>query len=654
MKNSWVTRSQGLNVTKSVYLCVMVTLCLLFMTTSAWAATYYLDANIGNDNNVGTSAAPWKTLSKAQSKVVSGDIVIVRNGSYGIYTETRTNRTDWITYQADAGHAPELTQIFIDDYGGGSTINAYLCFDGFTIRPAPAQARGVFIRDAQYLKFLNLNFIGQSKSYLGIESWPGLYGSRYITIDHCTFSGGTKTEMFEGFNTAIDLTADYLTITNNDITQIMASPAGGGLGISVGCVNGTISGNDIHHTTADACIGIGGGNGPLVIENNKLHDLYIYKPVLTETPTATTWSADGLTMTNPSANWNTAGVNFIDASMEVVPVSGTNVLIGEGEKFTVNGDSGDFGVASVSADGHTIVLTKSPVNGGQPSNVNYYIKSRTHIDLIQAYAYSMTANLTFRGNQFYDFGEQCCWINTPNAGMGGSNFIFENNLVWNSYADGLDEYWKNVHFGYIDGLTIRNNTIIGKLSIDNSNHVALHGNVVGYIEVDSSCILTSNDYNIFCRGGVASPNVIGPHTIFLFPGYSWDKWNNPAFTSIFVNYANGNFQLASSGSIAVGHADPSNYAATDILGNPRDAQPDAGCYEYGSESAVMYGDVDGDDEISAYDAALTAQAAVGLITLTAEQTRAADVSGEGEVSAYDAALIAQRAVGLITKFPVEG
>jgi len=74
---------------------------------------------------------------------------------------------------------------------------------------------------------------------------------------------------------------------------------------------------------------------------------------------------------------------------------------------------------------------------------------------------------------------------------------------------------------------------------------------------------------------------------------------------------------------------------------------------YNTSEDILYGDVDDSGEISAYDAALTAQAAVGLITLTAEQTQAADVSGEGEVSAYDAALIAQRAVGLITKFPVE-
>jgi len=71
-------------------------------------------------------------------------------------------------------------------------------------------------------------------------------------------------------------------------------------------------------------------------------------------------------------------------------------------------------------------------------------------------------------------------------------------------------------------------------------------------------------------------------------------------------------------------------------------------------AAIFYGDVSNDDEVSVYDAALVAQASVGIITLTAEQTTKADVSGEGEVSAYDAALIAQYAVGLITRFPVEG
>jgi hypothetical protein len=56
--------------------------------------------------------------------------------------------------------------------------------------------------------------------------------------------------------------------------------------------------------------------------------------------------------------------------------------------------------------------------------------------------------------------------------------------------------------------------------------------------------------------------------------------------------------------------------------------------------------------VSSFDAALNAQAVVGLLTLTPAQRLAGDVTGNGEVSSFDSALIAQHTVGLITRFPV--
>ena len=54
----------------------------------------------------------------------------------------------------------------------------------------------------------------------------------------------------------------------------------------------------------------------------------------------------------------------------------------------------------------------------------------------------------------------------------------------------------------------------------------------------------------------------------------------------------------------------------------------------------------GDYAITTYDAALTAQAAVGIRTLTDHEYIAADVSRDGIILTYDAALIAQYSVGL--------
>lgn len=90
---------------------------------------------------------------------------------------------------------------------------------------------------------------------------------------------------------------------------------------------------------------------------------------------------------------------------------------------------------------------------------------------------------------------------------------------------------------------------------------------------------------------------------------------------------------------------------------PNGATHDIGAYEYvlaTSPQVAFYGDTDGDSQISAYDAALVAQASVGLRTFTPEQFQAADVDGSQDLSAFDAALIARKAVGLIEKFPVEG
>ena len=69
--------------------------------------------------------------------------------------------------------------------------------------------------------------------------------------------------------------------------------------------------------------------------------------------------------------------------------------------------------------------------------------------------------------------------------------------------------------------------------------------------------------------------------------------------------------------------------------------------------AVKYGHLAGNDEITAADALIALQIAVGKFQPTEEQAKAANVDGEGEVTATDALLILQYAVGKIDKFPVE-
>jgi len=71
------------------------------------------------------------------------------------------------------------------------------------------------------------------------------------------------------------------------------------------------------------------------------------------------------------------------------------------------------------------------------------------------------------------------------------------------------------------------------------------------------------------------------------------------------------------------------------------------------------GDVNGDGDVTAYDASLILQEIVGLISLPAAKYPAfdlttADVTGDGTISALDAAYILQYAVGIIDSFPAPG
>lgn len=76
--------------------------------------TYYVDASSGNDSHNGTTeTAPLKTIDKAAEKVVPGDTVLVKNGTYneqdGINMRKSGTSSAWISFKAYPGHKPFVT-----------------------------------------------------------------------------------------------------------------------------------------------------------------------------------------------------------------------------------------------------------------------------------------------------------------------------------------------------------------------------------------------------------------------------------------------------------------------------------------------------------------------------------------------------------------
>ena len=106
--------------------------CIGSFCISLHAKTYYLDAMNGNDAFPGTSAQPWKTLSKSIAEAISSDSVFIMNGNYGAYIENRgsTNRSNWITYIASSGQTAVIIEYI---QVTGIEVDAYLHFEGIDI-----------------------------------------------------------------------------------------------------------------------------------------------------------------------------------------------------------------------------------------------------------------------------------------------------------------------------------------------------------------------------------------------------------------------------------------------------------------------------------------------------------------------------------------
>lgn len=94
-------------------------------------------ATTGNDNNAGTSAAPYQTIQRAFNVVNAGDRIVIRNGTYAKAELSRAGTSSaWITVEAENPGQAKIVNPTAANVGGGIYVyssSAFTIFKGLDI-----------------------------------------------------------------------------------------------------------------------------------------------------------------------------------------------------------------------------------------------------------------------------------------------------------------------------------------------------------------------------------------------------------------------------------------------------------------------------------------------------------------------------------------
>jgi len=626
------------NTIRNTQYAILITLILawLILPQIAQAATYYVDIDgvgedgilgtaddvISSDANPGTSEQPWKTIARAYDSsaltpnVGPGDTVYLRNGNYGIFNERNVTRTNWITYKNATGHTPVFAGIAINN---STRINTYLKFDGIKVQqplPDPMPPDDgynhlvgyiVHFKRTNYMDIRNCTLVGCNK-YLTTSLFM-VDNSSHVTVHHNDMSVARG-----GFQ--INLTSDS-ELTYNYLHNISE---GTGIRILPGNSNILVEGNHLTDGNNDKNdpyyphlagtgwhqgTGIGIRSSNLTIRNNIVHDI--------RWPQGMMFYGIGQAFHDITIENNL----FYDCQEFKFYDCGTNILIrnntfvGEVVRYTTRYD--EMHNVNVTNRYWMPVPTLSMYSGYDGNSVELY----NNIGI----GYWSMPDPTDPTN-LYQENYNIIWskLDATNNTKGAHTKI----VVWSSGGlRGCPNYFEDI--GYRSSTPEYNYTADGTRPF----------------------FVNPGFYTGTAQGGKDKGKFWDYHLAPGSPGINFGAPEVATWQEVLSGRVTGPSQPPDS----LGSVGPDGFIRND--GPARDADHhSAGCYEYGA-STFLYGDVNSDGEVTAFDAALTAHIAVDLEHPDIKNRAAAEVSGDAEVSAYDAALIARRAVGLIDKFPVE-
>ncbi|HJW97359.1 MAG TPA: hypothetical protein VJ485_04320 [archaeon] len=160
----------------------IVILLLPLLASSVQGAVYYLDCELGNNNNPGTIDLPWKSFNRPNINMVAGDTLYVKGGTNAA---SILAKTCYVEDSAQTNIAGSLSHPQgIKPENSGTDVNhriTYSNYPGETVHVVGTHNRShaVYITKS-YIHVTGINFSNMYK-FMWID------GGSYNEVDHCTF-----------------------------------------------------------------------------------------------------------------------------------------------------------------------------------------------------------------------------------------------------------------------------------------------------------------------------------------------------------------------------------------------------------------------------------------------------------------------------------
>lgn len=158
--------------------------------SSAWAGTTYYMATDGSDVNNGSSGAEWATFAHAFDVMVSGDDLVVRDGTYNQKIGPTSG-----TVQPPSGESFDYTKISAENDFGATIKRIYLYgvhyveVRGFRVIGNETQEVG-YMSASDHCKFINCGFVGAITA--DINSHAVVISGSYNLMEDCYVWGGGR------------------------------------------------------------------------------------------------------------------------------------------------------------------------------------------------------------------------------------------------------------------------------------------------------------------------------------------------------------------------------------------------------------------------------------------------------------------------------